>query len=71
MSFNNAVGHIGYIFIVMGMLLLAEQNTYGWAFRAIGEVLWLVVGIRMRLSSIWFWALVFIGLDIYGFTSWL
>jgi len=67
----NKIGHIGYLFIIFGMLLLAEQNTYGWVMRAIGEAIWLVVGIRMQMSSMWFWAVIFILLDIYGFYQWM
>lgn len=53
------------------MLLLAQQNIWGWPMRAIGELIWLWVGLRMKMSSIYLWAFVFIALDIYGMWNWI
>jgi len=64
------LGHFGYFFMILGMLLLANKNIWGWIIRWIGEATWLSIGINMGMSSIWFWEGVFLVVDIYGFYSW-
>jgi len=66
----NVWGHIGYIFIIIGMLFLAQQNLYGWVFRLVGEVIWVVIGVHLRMSSVWSWGSIFVCLDLYGAYSW-
>jgi hypothetical protein len=63
---NNVLGHIGYLFVVAGMLLLASEISLGWAPRLVGEVLWIIVGLRMRMNSISAWGALFVLIDIYG-----
>ena len=67
---TNLLGHIGYIFLVVGMILIARKHAIGWIFRMSGEVLWTIVGFALNMSSIWFWCLVFFCLDAYGYLSW-
>lgn len=66
----DVLGHIGYVFITIGILLLTRKNIWGWLFRWMGEFIWLIIGILLDMSSIWSWGLIFLGLDIYGFYSW-
>jgi|DEB0MinimDraft_6_1074348.scaffolds.fasta_scaffold159614_2 hypothetical protein len=63
-------GHIGYLLLATGMFLLARKNILGWAFRGAGEAIWLFIGVEMNMSSIWFWGIVFLALEIHGFSSW-
>jgi nicotinamide riboside transporter PnuC len=69
-SLTNIVGHIGYCLWVTGTLLLARKAITGWLLRIVGDVIWIIIGFILGMSSIWFWCLVFLGLDTYGYFSW-
>ena len=64
------LGHIGYVFIIVGIVLLAKQSVWGWLARFIGEGVWLYIGVEMKMTSVWLWGGIFMLLDIYGFYSW-
>ena len=66
----NYAGHFGYAFIAFGMYLLARKNILGWISRFVGEVTWLAIGWAIEMDSIWSWGMVFLVMEIYGFTSW-
>lgn len=66
----DVLGHIGYLFLALGMLLLARRNVLGWACRAVGELIWLFIGFEMQMSSMWVWGVIFIAIEIHGFISW-
>ncbi len=70
MELTNILGHIGYIFLLSGMILLARKKIIGWLLRMSGDILWLIVGFLLGMSSIWFWVIIFLCLDIYGYFSW-
>jgi hypothetical protein len=63
-------GHFGYFFIALGMYLLTLKSAWGFASRFLGEVIWLVIGVMMNMSSIWTWGLLFLIIDAYGFVKW-
>jgi len=67
---TNLFGHIAYIFIVIGMILLSYKRWEGWLFRFVGEFVWMFIGLYLGMSSIWFWGLVFILIDLYGAILW-
>jgi hypothetical protein len=67
----NHLGHIGYILLFSGQFLLAHHITYGWGLRILGEALWLYVGIRMKMSSIWFWGAAGLCFESYGLWRWV
>lgn len=63
-------GHIGYFFILLGLLFLARQNRLGWFLRLIGEVIWVALGVKMGMTSIWLWGLIFMSIDVYAYFKW-
>lgn len=63
-------GHAGYISIFLGMLLLTRRNVWGWAFRFLGELIWVGVGAALGMTSIWLWGVIFMGIDAWGFGTW-
>lgn len=69
-TITNLLGHLGYICIVIGMISLARKSAIGWLFRVVGDALWVIIGIILSMSSIWFWCTVFLVLDAYGYLSW-
>ncbi len=52
--------------MIVGMGMLALGLPLGWAPRLAGEMTWVIVGLRMKMSSIWSWGAVFCCIDIYG-----
>ena len=64
------LGHIGYLSIAVGMYLVTLKNSWGFAFRFFGEVVWLVIGLLLGMSSLLIWGVIFMGIDIYGFVKW-
>ena len=66
----DVLGHIGYFSIAVGMYLVTLKNLWGFAFRFVGEVIWLVIGLLLGMSSLLIWGVIFMGIDIYGFVKW-
>ncbi len=50
----NTLGHIGYAMLFGGQLLLAYGEVSGWFIRMAGEALWLYIGVKIKMNSIWF-----------------
>lgn len=64
------LGHLGYASIMIGMVLLARRNAYGWVARLLGDAGWVALGFVLGMSSIVLWGLVFVLLDIVGWLKW-
>ncbi len=64
------IGHIGYMAIVAGTVMIARKDIRGWWPRMVGDVLVAVMGVMLAVSSIWLWASVFVLFDIYGYCNW-
>ena len=64
------LGHLFYAFIFLGLLLLNTKNKWGWICRIIGEIGWLCLGFELELTSLVFWGVLFVLLDIRGFIKW-
>ena len=69
--FNDRVGHVGYAIIILGVLLIAHKVIWGWACYVVGDLIWMYLGWRMRMSSIYIWQAIFTVLAVYGYWSWL
>ena len=63
-------GHFASATIALGIFFLTKKSIWGWVFRFIGEVAWVVIGFLMGWSSVWAWGLVFLTLDAKGFYEW-
>ena len=60
MSSADRVGHIANVLLAGGMLALAlDQELVGWGVRLAGELIWVWIGLRVGLSSIWTWGVLF------------
>ena len=64
------LGHVLYLFLLGGMLLLARQNRIGWLVRMTGSLGWGVLGFFLGMTSIMTWCAVFASLDVYGYLKW-
>jgi hypothetical protein len=60
------IGHGGYAILAMGMALLATGRNIGWAFRLVGEIIWIWIGWELNLTSSVLWGVAFAALDAVG-----
>ena len=70
MSKIDILGHIATLWLVTGTSMLSMKNRLGWLVRAVGQVLWILIGAIMGMTSIWIWGLVFVAMDIWGYFKW-
>lgn len=66
----NELGHLGYVFSIIGMILLSLNKRLGWAFRFIGEAIWISVGVLLDMDSIYIWGGIFMCIDLLGLVMW-
>jgi hypothetical protein len=71
MSELDFFGHWFYFFIAVGMWFLHAKDKRGWLIRLAGELGWVGLGLAMGMSSIVFWGLVFMYIDLKGYSTWL
>lgn len=64
------LGHVAYLFLMTGTYLVGRNNGIGWGVRAVGDVVWMGLGVAMGLSSIWLWSGVFLMIDISAWSKW-
>lgn len=63
-------GHVGYLFIFVGLVMIGVKNHNGWLFRLTGEGIWVILGYEMGISSLWTWGLLFMGIDVAAYMLW-
>jgi len=63
-------GHLFYIFILIGTILLTKKKKYGWITRVVGDVGWVGIGYFIGMWSIVFWSGVFALNDFRGYLIW-
>ena len=63
-------GHLCYALTLIGITLVGYRCPIGWLFRFVGEIIWIVIGFVIGMSSIWAWGFIFAALDFYIFTKW-
>ena len=64
------LGHLGYLLLFIGQFLIAQHAIMGWPLRIMGELIWLYLGVKLKLSSIWFWGIIFVLVESYGLYQW-
>lgn len=64
------MGHIAYALVACGTLAVARGRWWGWMLRAWGDALWILLGFKLGLTSIWGWEIVFISQDLYALYLW-
>lgn len=64
------IGHIGYALLFIGIILIGRKRIEGWIFRFIGEAIWIILGIKLGLTSIWMWGAVFLIVECYNYYRW-
>ena len=64
------LGHIGYLLVVVGTLMIARKDIRGWWPRMVGDVFIVSMGLLLGVSSLWIWGTVFLLIDIFGYRKW-
>lgn len=66
-----AVGYTAFIANVVGNLMLARLNVWGWIVRLLTNVLWIVYAIQIESGGpMWLNHLTFFSINVYGFRTW-
>jgi hypothetical protein len=63
-STPDALGHIGYVLLFIGMTMIAANRPIGWALRLAGEAIWIGISAYLGLTSGVLWGLAFAYIDI-------
>jgi len=66
MKSEDVIGHLGYLWLAIGTLLIAYGCQWGWIMRFLGETIWVGIGFYLRMTSIWTWGLAFMSIDTMG-----
>ena len=66
----DALGHLFYLFLVLGMVLISRRSAWGWALRLAGDLGWFSLGVALGLSSVMLWSAVFALIDFRGWQNW-
>lgn len=70
MRLEDKVGHLAYLALFGGTQLIAFELWMGWPSRAVGDLLWLLLGFRLNLQSVKVWSAFFLLVDVYGWWRW-
>lgn len=65
-SLIDLIGHVAYAALFAGQYAIAHGHHEGWALRLAGEVTWVLIGVKLRLTSVWMWGAVFAALDLWA-----
>ncbi len=72
MRFEDRCGHVGYLLLVGGTLLVgglagdAGQVPIGWSMRVVGSIFWSWIGWRIKMRSVMYWSGAFACADALG-----
>ena len=70
MTANDKLGHGGYACFAIGQLLIAQQLAAGYFAVAAGAGIWIHLGLKLRMTSIWAWEILCILTAVYGYWNW-
>ena len=63
----DAIGWVGYALLSIGMYQIARGRKIGWALRASGESIWIILSWKLGLTSGVVFGLLFLCIDLFGF----
>jgi len=52
------LGHIGYISLLVGVYLVGSKIVWGWGFYVVGCAVWIYIGTKLEMTSVWIWQTV-------------
>ncbi len=63
-------GHIAYVFIMLGILLIGRGNRVGMLSQLVGCAIWVGAGIALELSSVIIWNIIIGLVCIHSYRNW-
>jgi hypothetical protein len=70
MSELNWFGCWATFFLLAGTWFTVRKDYKGWMLRAFGSLIWVYIGLRVHLFSLWLSELAFVGMALVGFMDW-
>jgi len=67
---TDLLGHLGYVVLIVGLILIGRKHPTGWLVRIVGELIWVALGISMGMTSIWIWGLIFTAISYHHWRNW-
>ena len=59
------------IITIVGFLLTAAKNNWTWAFGLSSNLIWLVIGLKRKVSVIVVTSIIYFGLGLWGAYCWV
>jgi hypothetical protein len=50
--------------------MIVRKRPAGWIWRFQGELIWVILGVYLGLTSIWMWGTLFLIMDVIGYYKW-
>lgn len=69
-SLPDFLGHLFYITILTGTILVGNKNKVGWLFRIAGDIGWIIVGWYIGMTSIVVWSSIFTVNELRNYLRW-
>jgi hypothetical protein len=65
------LGHVSYMLVFVGTLLVANKKASGWLVKMLGGLLWAVVGATyLKLSSVFLWEGLYFLVCLHAYLKW-
>ena len=70
MTTEDILGHVAYALLVVGNWMIGNKQIWGFSFYLVANLMWLGIGWKIGMTSIWLWEIVFLGLAIRNIWKW-
>ncbi len=70
MNLNDKIGHVGYALFAIGNFLIAEQMASGYFAICTAACIWIYLGFKLKMTSIWMWEILCVLTSVYGYWNW-
>ncbi len=71
MDFNwDVLGHIAFVFLLLGKFLVIHKYRWGFLSWAVGAGMWAYIGYNIGMGSLVVWNGIYIAMYLYGFYYW-
>lgn len=66
----DALGHVGYVFLLVGVWAVGEKIELGWVGYIAGLLIWAFIGWKLRMSSMIVWQLIAVANAAWAWWKW-
>jgi hypothetical protein len=64
------MGHVAEMILLIGTLCLGNRKHFGWGIRIMGGVIWIYVGYKIGMSSLYVWGFIWAVADARNYIKW-